>query len=49
MRKVQSVGSSLRWLAGGDELGIGRFPEVASMLVTWWILAFCAVQHRCSS
>ena len=28
------------WLTGGDDVEIGHFIEVASMAVTWWILAF---------
>ena len=28
------------WLAGGYDLEIGHFLEVASMVVTWWIVAF---------
>ena len=29
-----------RWLAGGYDRKIGQFLEVASMVVTWWIVAF---------
>ena len=29
-----------RWLAGGYDLEIGHLLEVASMVVTWWIVAF---------
>ena len=34
---------------GGYDLEIGQFLEVASMVVTWWIVAFCAVQITASS
>ena len=42
--KVPSV-SPYRWLAGGDDLEIGHFLEVASMVVTWWIAAVFAQCH----
>ena len=29
-----------QWLAGGYDLEIGQFLEVASMVATWWIVAF---------
>ena len=31
------------WLAGGYDLENGTFLEVASMVVTRWIVTFCAV------
>ena len=40
----QSVGSSVPVvIAGGCDLEIGYFLKVASIVVTWWIVAFCAV------
>ena len=39
----QSVGSSARWLTGGYDLEIGHVFEVDSMVISWWIVAFCAV------
>ena len=40
----QSVKSSVPVvsLAGGYDLKMGHFLEVASMVVTWWIMAFFA-------
>ena len=40
-RTVTKVsGHQYRWLAGGYDLETGRFLEVASMVLTWYILAF---------
>ena len=33
-------GHQYRWLAGGYDLEIKHFLELASMVVTWWIVAF---------
>ena len=33
-------GHQYQWLAGGYDLEKGHFLEVASMVVTWWIVAF---------
>ena len=38
---IKVSGHQYRWLAGGYDLEIGHFLEVASMVVTWWIMAFC--------
>ena len=40
-------GHQYRWLAGGYDLEIGHFLEVASMVVTWWIVAFLPSVGRC--
>ena len=32
------------WLAGGYDLEIRTLLEVASIVVTWWIVFFCAVE-----
>ena len=37
---IKVSGHQYRWLAGGYDLEIGHFLEVASMVVTWWIGAF---------
>ena len=37
------LGPQYRWLAGGYDLENRTFSEVASMVVTWFIVAFCAV------
>ena len=40
---IKVLGHQYRWLAGGYDLEIGHL-EVASMVVTWWIMAFlCGV------
>ena len=31
-------GHQHRWLAGGYDLENGTFLEVASMVVTWWVV-----------
>ena len=40
---IKVLGHQHRWLAGGYDLEIGHFLEVVSMVVTWWIVAFCPV------
>ena len=43
---MKMSGYQYRWLAGGYDLKIGDFVEVASMVVTWCIVAFlCALEH----
>ena len=34
---IKASGHQYRWLARGDDPGNGTFPEVVSMVVTWWI------------
>ena len=34
---IKVSGHQDRWLAGGYDLEIGHFVEVASMVVTWWL------------
>ena len=43
---IKVSGHQYRWLAGCYDLEIGQFLEVASMVVTWWILTFCIVEGR---
>ena len=38
-------GHQHQWLAGGYDLEIRHFLEVDSMVVSWWIVDFCAVTH----
>ena len=40
---IKVSGHQYWWLAGGYDLEIGHFLEVASMVVSWWIvfLALC--------
>ena len=37
---IKVSGLQHRWLACGYDLETGHFLEVASMVVTWWIVAF---------
>ena len=37
---IKVKGYQYQWLAGGYDLEIGHFLEVASMVVTWWMVAF---------
>ena len=37
---IKVSGHQYWWLAGGYDLEIGHFLEVANMVVTWWIVAF---------
>ena len=39
---IKVKGHQYRWLAGGYNLEIGHFLEVANMAITWWIVAFLA-------
>ena len=41
---IKVSGHQHRWLAGDYDLEIGIF-EVDSMVVTWWIVAFCPVDY----
>ena len=41
---MKVLGHQYRWLGGGYDLEMLQFLEVASMVVTWWIVAFCAVK-----
>ena len=36
---IKVLGHQHWWLAGGYDLEIGHFLSVASMVVTWWIVA----------
>ena len=38
-------GHQYQWLAGGYDLEIGHFLEVASMVVTWWIVPLLRSDH----
>ena len=44
---IKVSGHQYGWLAGGYDLKMGYFLEVASMVVTWWIMCFfvCAVRR----
>ena len=42
---IKVSGHQYRWLAGGYELK-RTFLEVASMVVTWWMVALCAVCNK---
>ena len=42
---IKVAGRKHHWLAGGYDLEIGHFLEVGSMVVTWWIVAFCTVRY----
>ena len=37
---IKVLGHQHLWLAGGYDLEIRHFFEIASMVVTWWIVAF---------
>ena len=37
---IKVPGHQYWWLAGGYDLEIRHFLEAASMVVTWWIVAF---------
>ena len=41
--KKSVSGHQHRWLAGGYDPENRTFLEVASMVVAWWIVAFCVV------
>ena len=44
---IKVSGHQYRWLADGYDLEIGHFLEVASMVVTWWIVDFlCSDKHN---
>ena len=40
---IKVLGHQHRWLAGGYDLEIGHFLEVASMVVTWLIVALLPI------
>ena len=40
---IKVSGHQYQWLAGVYDLEIGHFLDVASMVVTWWIVAFGTV------
>ena len=40
---IKVSGHQHPWLAGGYDLGNRIFLEVDSKVVSWWIVAFCAV------
>ena len=40
---IKVSGHQYRWLAGGYDLENMTFLEVASMVVTWWIVGFFAL------
>ena len=42
LMQLSVPGHQYQWLAGDYDLDIGHF-YVASMVVTWWIVVFCAV------
>ena len=44
---IKGSGHQYWWLAGGYDLEIGHLLEVASMVVTWWIVAFFAQCYPC--
>ena len=45
---IKVKGHQYRWLVGGYDLETGHFfLDVASMVVTWWIVAFCTVVFSC--
>ena len=49
MRVIVKVkGYEKRWLAGGYDLEIGHILGVASMVFTWWTVAFCSVFVTCA-
>ena len=45
---IKALSHQYWWLAGGFDLEIGHFLEVASMVVTWCIACCCAFA-QCSS
>ena len=40
---IKVSGHQYSWLADGYDLEMEHFLEVASMVVTWWIVAVCPV------